>query len=419
MKGFSVVLLFLMGMLGVFGLAASPAQKSTAKKPASTSTAKTVKKAPVKKAAAKKVPARKAAAKRSPVRRAAAKKATAKRTTRKASARRRTRLRPDPPVDPTEGDIVDGDDLTVRRAAVEALGTRNGAVVAVDPATGRVLTIVNQKLALKSGFIPCSTIKLVTSLAALSEHVIERETFVRIGRYSSYNLTSALAKSNNPYFQNLGNTLGYERVTHYARMLGLGEKAGLDIPGEEPGVWPASAPKGGGVGMMTAYGQGILMTPLELAAMLSAIANGGTLHYLQYPRSIAEIEAFRPQVKRELDIAQDGINDIKVGMRAAVDFGTARRAYYDPSEPILGKTGTCTDFRVSSHMGWFGSFNEVDHHQLVLVVMLMGNAAVTGPVASGVAGSVYRNLSEQRYFVADNRQRDLPEILVTTPCCSQ
>jgi cell division protein FtsI/penicillin-binding protein 2 len=418
MKGFSVVLLFLMGMLGVLGLAATPAQRNTAKKTVSTAKAKTAGKAPVKKAAAKKAPAPKSAAKKSPVRKAAAKKATARRTTRKASSRKR-RLRPDPPVDPTEGDVVDGDDLTVRRAAVDALGTRNGAVVAVDPSTGRVLTIVNQKLALKSGFIPCSTIKLVTSLAALSEHVIERETFVRVGRYSTYNLTSALAKSNNPYFQTLGNMLGYERVTHYARMLGLGEKAGLDIPGEEPGVWPAAAPKGGGVGMMTAYGQDILMTPLELAAMLSAIANGGTLHYLQYPRSIAEIESFQPQVKRQLEIAQDGIDDIKVGMRAAVDFGTARRAYYAPSEPILGKTGTCTDFRVSSHMGWFGSFNEVDHHQLVLVVMLMGNAAVTGPVASGVAGSIYRNLSEQRYFVADNRRGDLPEILVTTPCCSQ
>src|SRR5262249_27539947 len=145
---------------------------------------------------------------------------------------------------------------------------------------------------------------------------------------------------NNPYFAMLGKELGYDRVTQYARMLGLGEKAGLDIPGEQPGVWPDEAPKVGGMGMMTSFGEGILMTPLELAALLSAIANGGTMYYLQYPRTPAEIEQFAPKVKRELKLAPNGISDIKIGMRAAVDFGTGRRAG-DPSEIILGKTGTC------------------------------------------------------------------------------
>src|SRR5262249_40355493 len=89
----------------------------------------------------------------------------ARKPVRKKPARRG--VKPAPPVDPTEGDNVDGDDLTIRRAAVEAIGTMNGSVVVVDPANGRVLTMVNQKLALKSGFIPCSTIKLVTAVAAL------------------------------------------------------------------------------------------------------------------------------------------------------------------------------------------------------------------------------------------------------------
>ena len=66
------------------------------------------------------------------------------------------------------GDNVDGEDLEIRRAAVDALGTMNGSVVVVDPSNGRVLTMVNQKLALKGGFTPCSTIKLMTSLAALT-----------------------------------------------------------------------------------------------------------------------------------------------------------------------------------------------------------------------------------------------------------
>jgi cell division protein FtsI/penicillin-binding protein 2 len=408
MKGFLVLVpLVLVGLLQIAGSAADSAPQTPAKTKAGT-------KAPSKKTAkAAAQPAAKTQAQ-------SAAKAPAKTPAKKTAAKRKPQYKPAPPVDPTLGDNVDGDDLAVRRAAVEALGVMNGAVVAVDPSNGRVLSIVNQKLALKSGFIPCSTIKLVTGLAGLSEHVIARDTPVRLGRYASFDLTSALAKSNNPFFQRLGNQLGYERVTYYAQMLGLGEKAGLDIEGEEPGSWPDKPPAAGGVGMMTAYGENILMTPLELAALLSAIANDGKLFYLQYPRNAAEIEAFTPRLKRSLDLAPGGISDIKTGMRAAVDFGTARRAGYDPNEPILGKTGTCTDFRFSSHMGWFGSFNEVDHHRLVLVVMLLGTKTVNGPVASGVAGAIYRTLSEQRYFVAEAAPKsDLPEILVTMPCCSR
>ena len=102
-------------------------------------------------------------------------------------------------------------------------------------------TMVNQKLALQSGFTPCSTIKLVTSLAALTEHVIDKDTTPRLGRYINFNMTNALAKSNNQYFSALGNRLGFERVVHYAQMLGLGEKAGLDIDGEQPGSSGRSA----------------------------------------------------------------------------------------------------------------------------------------------------------------------------------
>src|SRR5215813_14724174 len=94
-----------------------------------------------------------------------------------------------PQVDPTVGDNVDGDDLTIRRAAVNALGGYAGSVVVVDPANGRVLTMVNQKLALQTGFIPCSTIKLVTSLAALTENIIDKNTTLRISRYVGFNLT--------------------------------------------------------------------------------------------------------------------------------------------------------------------------------------------------------------------------------------
>lgn len=331
---------------------------------------------------------------------------------RSAAARKR---RAAPPVDPTVGDNVDGDDLVIRRAAVAALGSVNGSVVVVDPTSGRILTIVNQKLALKGGFTPCSTIKLVTSLAALNEHVVDRDSWVYIGRYTRFNLTTALAKSNNQYFATLGNRLGFERVVRYAQMLGLGEKAGLDIAEEQPGFIAAEPPKWGGVGLMTSFGEGFSVTPLELAALLTSIANGGTLYYLQYPRTQAESEQFTPRIKRALDLASNDIADIRVGMRAAVDFGTARRAADVPDDPVLGKTGTCTDFKASSHMGWFGSFNDVGRHQLVVVVMLTGGHDVSGPIAAGVAGNIYRSLSEQSYFASDGGQKGLPVIVSTSP----
>jgi cell division protein FtsI/penicillin-binding protein 2 len=330
----------------------------------------------------------------------------------KAPVKKRVVRRREPVVDPTEGDYVDGDDLTIRRAAVDALGGINGSVVVVDPSNGRVFTVVNQKLAFAGGFIPCSTIKLVTSIAALREGLVERDTFIRTTRYSTFNMDSALAHSDNRYFSILGNRLGFERVNHYAQMLGLGEKAGLDIPGEQPGAIPKEPPKWGGVGLMTSFGEGFLVTPLELAALASAIANGGTLFYMQYPRTAAELEQFTPKIKRQLELDRNDLADLKIGMRGTVDYGTGRRAQYDPAEPILGKTGTCTDFRAPHKMGWFVSFNDVGRHQLVVVVMLAGGTkAANGAAAAGVAGAIYRSLSEQRYFAGGAGGRtDMPEI---------
>ncbi|MEK7406320.1 MAG: penicillin-binding transpeptidase domain-containing protein [Acidobacteriota bacterium] len=306
----------------------------------------------------------------------------------------------------TEGDNVDGEDLAVRRAAVEALGPYNGTVVAVDPQSGRILAMVNQRLALTSGFQPCSTVKIFAALAALSEGIIGRDTLFRLTRRTRIDLTEALAHSNNPYFANLGIKLGYERFSYYARLFGLGERAGLGMEGESAGILAASTPKNGGMGMMTSFGEGISLTPLQLSAFLSAISNGGTLYYLQYPRSEQEVEAFVPRVKRHLDIAQ-WIDDIKPGMIGAVEYGTARRAYHNAEAPICGKTGTCTD--KTTHLGWFGSFSDFGQSKLVVVVLMTGGKGVSGPEAAEIAGAVYRRLYEQNYFAS--RRMFSPAIL--------
>ena len=185
-------------------------------------------------------------------------------------------------------DITDYDDPAVRKAAIEAMGRYNGAVVAIDPSNGRILSVVNQKLAFSSGFIPCSTIKPVIAVAALQEGVVTRDTMIRVAARKYLNLTEALAHSNNAFFEELGRRMGFDTVSHYGRLLGLGELAGYQIPEEHPGGFPTAPPAFGGVARMSSFGEGIQMTPLQLGALASSIANGGTLYYLQYPRTPEE-----------------------------------------------------------------------------------------------------------------------------------
>ncbi len=280
---------------------------------------------------------------------------------------------------------------------MQALGRYNGTVIVADPQTGRILTIVNQKLAFQSGFQPCSTIKIVAALAGLAEGALQNQnTLFHITSRQTISLTQALAHSNNQFFAAVGVKLGYDKIAEYAHLFGLGERAGLNLDREQSGSL-TDQPPAGGLGMMTSFGEGIHMTPLELTALMTAVANGGTLYYLQRPRSQPEINQFMPRVKRQLDIAP-WLAEIKPGLMGAVEYGTARRANFNPIEPIFGKTGTCTDDRMPTHLGWFGSYQESGDSKLVVVVLLTGGQAVNGPIASGVAGAVYRNLSQDNYF---------------------
>jgi penicillin-binding protein 2 len=300
----------------------------------------------------------------------------------------------------TGGDTTDGEDPVVRQAAIDALGNMNGTVVAIEPTSGRVLAMVNQKLALSSGAQPCSTIKLSVALAALSEGLISKETEVSLGGRYRMNLTEALAHSNNAYFEALGRKLGFEKVAYYAHQYGLGELAGYDIPGEKLGTYPEEVipEKLGGVGKMCSFGEGVSMTPLQLGAMVSAIANGGTLYYLQHPTTPEEITNFQPRIKRQLDIAPL-IPEISVGMAGAVQYGTARRLGLNfNEEEILGKTGTCS--HAGTRFGWFASYANTSSGRVVVVVFLEGGRPTFGPKAAEIAGHMYRNLYDHNFFLA-------------------
>jgi len=293
---------------------------------------------------------------------------------------------------PGAGDNTEGEDLAVRQAAIAALGNWNGSIVVVNPHTGRILSIVNQKLALGGAFRPCSTFKPIVALAALNRGIISPHTKLRVGRRWRIDLTDALAHSNNQFFFRLGEMLGFPTLAGYAQEFGLGHKAGWDIPGESPGEFPDAAPKDG-VGNLAYLGEGMEVTPLQMAAVVSAIANGGTLYYLQYPRTPEQLEQFEPKVRRRLTGLAAHIPEVRAGMAAAVKYGTARLANGSGTE-ILGKTGTCSED--GARLGWFDSYS-AEHPKYVVVVLLRGGRAMFGPHAAEIAGRFYQGLRETEH----------------------
>jgi beta-lactamase class D len=312
----------------------------------------------------------------------------------------------------TLGDVTAGEDPLVRASLIEALGNRNGTALAIDPKNGRILAMVNQKVALGPGAEPCSTIKLTVALAALSEGIITKDTPVNLGHGYHLNLTYALARSVNPYFEELGRELGFERVKHYANQFGLGELAGYNIAGEQLGVYPDHAlPESkGGVGRMCSFGESVEMTPMQLGAIVASIANGGSLFYLQHPTTPEEVASFTPRLKRTLNI-QPYIPEILPGMAGAVEasYGTARSLRANFHEfPVFGKTGTCSDN--GTRFGWFAGYGDGPNGRIVTVFFLTGGRPTFGPKAAELTGLFYRALADKSYF-----HQQVPDIATKVP----
>src|SRR5271156_623702 len=307
-------------------------------------------------------------------------------------------------VDPAKDDVTSNDDPIVRELAVEALGHEKGSVVAVDPTNGRILAIVNQKMAFSAGFEPCSTIKPFVALAGLEEGVITRDTMLRVGNRRYMDLTEAMAHSNNKFFEAVGSELGFDRLIKYHQLVGLGQRVGYNIPEEQPGLLPSRPPAYGGVARMSSFGEGIRITPFQLASLVGLLANGGSQYYLQYPRTDTDRQTFVPRIRQQFDIAPL-LPDLREGMLAAVLYGTAKRSYDPDGEQDLGKTGTCNDESLGGRLGWFVSYADQAHPKIVLVVLIRGGGrAVSGPHASEIAGRIYHGLRERNYFAEAARR---------------
>jgi penicillin-binding protein 2 len=291
-------------------------------------------------------------------------------------------------------------DLDVQRAAEEALGTRAGAVVAMDPNNGEIIALashpaydpnlfprgINPKdwirlsndpshplynRAVQSVYPPGSTFKAVVALAGLESGIIDPDEEVsckgfltsgnrafrcwKRGGHGTVSFHRGLVESCDVYFYTMGDRIGFDRIAEYARNLGLGSVTGIEIADEKNGLVPTPAWKKERINepwypadnFMNAIGQGFLqVSPIQNCQLISAIANGGVFYQpklLKRTRNrVTGVErVYAPVKKREFPIdpvALDAVRKALIGVTTEPG-GTAHGAA-TPFGTVAGKTGT-------------------------------------------------------------------------------
>ncbi|HQX56781.1 MAG TPA: penicillin-binding transpeptidase domain-containing protein [Pyrinomonadaceae bacterium] len=282
-------------------------------------------------------------------------------------------------------DNTEGEDLNIRRAAIDALGGRAGSVVVMEAQTGKVLTIVNQNWAIRSTIRPCSTVKLVTGVVALNENVIDKQDGSVRNVSTRRKLDDAIAFSDNAYFQRAGVQMGSPKVIEYAKRLGLGEATGINLDGEAPG----RLPYGNNNARIYSHGDDFEVSTLQLAVMVSAITNGGHRVLPRVPRNAIEQTKFQTFFKGNVDLPQQNVRRVIPGMMGAAEYGTAHRGV-DAGLGVAGKTGSCID--KGSWVGLFASVAPIESPKYAVAVITRGPAE-RGKYAASVAGKVYQALS--------------------------
>lgn len=309
-------------------------------------------------------------------------------------------------------------DATLQQAAEEAMGDQAGAVVALDVHNGEVLAFVSRpnfdpawfargisaeewqllmddprhpmtNKVLRGQYPPGSTFKMVVALAALEAGVATPATRVyctssfTLGSHEfrcwkreghgSVDLHQAIKESCDVWFYRVGLDTGVDRIASAARRLGLGQATGFPFGGESAGLIPDRAWKKRRFGtnwydgetVNTSIGQGyVLTTPLQLASMTAALANGGTLWRPQVVQKIVDLEGgtqwlLKPEKLGETAWPDSALRAVRKGMEAVVNDvgGTARRSRLDAVR-FAGKTGTAQVVRRKAD-------DEVDKEALV------------------------------------------------------
>lgn len=281
-------------------------------------------------------------------------------------------------------DSTEGEDLRIRQTAINALGERAGTVVVMESKTGKIVTMVNQEWAVRHGFKPCSTIKLVTGVAGLNEGLITADGRVT-GRSGGMELDYALAKSNNGYFQQVGSNLGSEKMISYAKRLGLGQPTGINLDRENAG----KLPYGNNNARIYSHADDFEVTPLQLAVMVTALSNGGDRVVPKVSKARVERTASSRSVRGTIDLPSRSYQGVLPGMMGAAEYGTASRSM-DKSLGVAGKTGSCIGR--GSWVGLFASVAPVEDPKYAVVVITRGQSE-RGRYAAAIAADIYRALA--------------------------
>lgn len=344
---------------------------------------------------------------------------------------------------PTPGETVPLTlDLALQKTAAEALGDRRGAVVALDPRTGAILAMVSrpsfdpnwftrrisadqwQQLQgpthpllnrTLQGYPPGSTFKIVTAAAGMQtgqyNPASRLPTFAAIslgghlfrehsGSYGVIGFVDALAYSSNTFFYQIGMRIGPEPIAQWGKALGIGVDYELGLAGARTGSIPTpdekqalyNQPWYGGDTVSMAIGQGlVLATPLELAVMVGAIANGGQRVVPHFLADQTNTPATAPQAT---DIDPKAIAVIRQGLVEVVRKGTARNLN-DGSIPLSGgKTGT-SEVTVGNSNAMFVGFAPADQPEIAIAVAVE-NGGYGGAVAAPIAKAVYQTYFRQK-----------------------
>ena len=277
--------------------------------------------------------------------------------------------------------------------------------------------------ALLSAYAPGSTMKPAVAIAGLTEnkikldstynctnhYVLEDQTFQCLSRHGYLNVTTALEKSCNIYFFELGRELGIDKLNKYSTLLGLGQKTGIELP-EAGGMLASVANKEAngetwnpGDTVQAAIGQSDnLFTPIQLVNYCSTIANGGTRYKPFMIKSVLSADLSEviyetaPEVLNTIAISEKNLNIVKAGMRQVLtsEENSAHYIFEDCIVEAAGKTGTSQLKRttddgtvVDCNNGFFISYAPYDNPEIAVAVV--GENVETGGGMSKVAVDIY------------------------------
>ena len=346
------------------------------------------------------------------------------------------------------------------RAGVDAYNADAGAVVMLDPNTGEVLALASQPTfnpntfadatpaqrrnrAIQDIYEPGSTFKVVTASAAFEERVVDRDEIfdvsagaIRVGRdliqdfhaYGQLSFTDVMVKSSNVGAIQVGLRLGPERLSRYVRRFGFGQALSPDFPSESPGiVWNPSALNDRALASI-AMGYQVAVTPLQMAAAVAAVANGGELLVPRVVRAVTQ-NGVRETVERRVirrSISTATAAELTEIMKLVVERGTARRAQL-PGYTVAGKTGTAEklidgQYSERDHNASFVGFVPSDRPRLVILVMIdtPRSAVINGVrqrvyTGGAVAAPIFQRIAEgaMRYLAVPPSVHADPPVLVT------